>query len=159
MMKRKELLSQMSAGLGSVALPSLLNKELNASEQIGHSKPKAKAVIQLLMNGGPSQVDTFDYKPMLEKFHGDRPKAVDLKTERPTGGLMRSPWEFKQYGQSGIHVNDIYKHTGSVIDDICTGCELCIEPCPVDCIEMRPTPETIQNWQWDLNKIAVKQVD
>ena len=119
MMKRKELLSQMSAGLGSVALPSLLNKELNASEQIGHSKPKAKAVIQLFMNGGPSQVDTFDYKPMLEKFHGDRPKAVDLKTERPTGGLMRSPWEFKQYGQSGIHVNDIYKHTGSVIDDIC----------------------------------------
>ena len=118
-MNRRDFVSQLGSGMGAVALAGMLPGKANAVIQAPHIKPKAKAVIQLFMNGGPSQVDTFDYKPMLEKFHGDRPKSVDVTTERPTGGLMKSPWKFKRYGKSGIHVNDIYKHTGEMIDDIC----------------------------------------
>lgn len=117
-MNRRDFISQMGSGMGAVALAGIL-PNAEASTQAPHIKPKAKAVIQLFMNGGPSQVDTFDYKPLLAKFHGDRPKSVDVTTERPTGGLMKSPWEFKRYGKSGIYVNDIYRHTGEVIDDIC----------------------------------------
>ena len=118
-MNRRNFISQLGSGMGAVALAGMIPNKTQAATQAPHIKPKAKAVIQLFMNGGPSQVDTFDYKPMLEKFHGDRPKAVDVTTERPTGGIMKSPWEFKRYGKSGIHVNDIYKHTGEMIDDIC----------------------------------------
>ena len=125
MINRRDFVSQLGSGMGAVALTGMgINKTFADTKPPLHSKtthikPKAKAVIQLFMCGGPSQVDTFDYKPMLEKFHGDRPKMVDVKTERPTGGLMKSPWEFKRYGKSGIHVSDIYKHTGEMIDDIC----------------------------------------
>jgi hypothetical protein len=118
-MNRRDFVSQLGSGMGAVALAGMMPNQAQAANQAPHLKPKAKAVIQLFMNGGPSQVDTFDYKPILEKFHGDRPKSVDVTTERPTGGLMKSPWAFKRYGKSGIHVNEIYKHTGGVIDDIC----------------------------------------
>lgn len=122
MIDRRNFISQLGSGMGAVALSSMgLNAASKSPLDVKptHVKPKAKAVIQLFMCGGPSQIDTFDYKPMLEKFHGDRPKSVDVKTERPTGGLMKSPFEFKKYGKSGIYVSDIYKHTGEVIDDIC----------------------------------------
>ena len=66
-----------------------------------HFAPRAKRVIHLLMNGGVSHVDTFDYKPLLEKYHGQRPAAVDIKTQRKTEGLMKSPFEFQRHGQSG----------------------------------------------------------
>jgi hypothetical protein len=85
-----------------------------------HFAPKAKRVIQLFMPGGPSQVDTFDYKPELAKHAGQRPQAVDRKSLRNTkGGLMPSPFGFKQYGECGKWVSDIFPEVGQCVDDIC----------------------------------------
>src|SRR6202034_4189068 len=83
-----------------------------------HFPAKAKRVIHIFMNGGPSQVDTFDPKPSLEKYNG---KAIplDLRTERRTGAAMASPFKFKKYGQSGIEVSDLFSNVGECIDDIC----------------------------------------
>ena len=71
------------------------------------------------MNGGVSHVDTFDYKPLLEKFHGQRPAAVDIKTLRKTEGLMKSPFEFQRHGQSGRWVSELFPHVARCIDDLC----------------------------------------
>ena len=84
-----------------------------------HFAPRAKRLIYLYMNGGPSQVDTFDYKPTLEKYDGQRPAEVDLKTLRKTTVIMKSPWKFQQYGQSGLWVSDLFPHVARCIDDIC----------------------------------------
>lgn len=84
-----------------------------------HFAPKAKHVIYLFLNGGPSQVDTFDPKPMLTKHHGKLAPAGNLKTERKTGTLLKSPFEFKPYGQSGIEVSEIFSKLGECADDLC----------------------------------------
>ena len=84
-----------------------------------HFVPRAKRLIYLYMNGGPSQVDTFDYKPALDKYQGQRPKEVDRKTLRKTTVLMKSPWKFRRYGQSGLWVSDLFPHVARCIDDIC----------------------------------------
>ena len=71
------------------------------------------------MPGGPSQVDTFDYKPMLAKHAGERPSIVDRKTLRNTKlGLMPSPFDFKRYGECGKMVSDIFPETAQCVDDI-----------------------------------------
>ena len=72
-----------------------------------HFAPRAKHIIHLFMNGGPSQVDTFDPKPALEKYNGQRPPSAELKTERKTGGLLMSPFKFRRYGESGLEVSDL----------------------------------------------------
>jgi hypothetical protein len=72
-----------------------------------HFAPRAKRVIHLFMNGGPSQVDTFDPKPMLDKYDG-KPLPIHLKTERKTGVGFASPWKFQKHGQSGIEVSELY---------------------------------------------------
>ncbi len=80
---------------------------------------KAKRVIHLFLNGGPSQVDTFDPKPALDNYHGQAlPESMHLVTERRTGTVMRSPFKFQRYGQSGIEVSEIFPHVGGCIDDI-----------------------------------------
>ena len=94
-----------AAGLGSYAGPRL--------------PAKAKHVIMLYMNGGPSQLDMFDPKPALFKYAGQRPSAVDLRTERVTAGLLPSPFEFKRYGRNGVEVSELLPQLASVIDDIC----------------------------------------
>jgi hypothetical protein len=81
--------------------------------------PRAKRVIHLFMNGGPSQVDTFDPKPALTKFSGKPMPTTNLATERKTGAALGSPFKFKKYGQSGIEVSEIFSHVGECIDDIC----------------------------------------
>lgn len=83
-----------------------------------HFPAKAKHVIHLFMNGGPSHVDTFDPKPMLDKYHGKDLPTKNLRTERPTGAAFKSPFRFRQYGESGIPVSDLFKHTAESIDDI-----------------------------------------
>ncbi len=100
---RRQLLTRAANGFGAVALATLLAEEGRATESIRrpiqHHRAKAKSVIFLYMDGGPSQVDTFDYKPLLEKYDGRDPHSV-FKVE-PTqfnnvGKVMASPWKFKQ---------------------------------------------------------------
>ena len=73
----------------------------------------------LYLNGGPSQIDMFDPKPALFKYAGQRPSAVDLRTERTTAGLMPSPFEFKRYGRNGVEVSELLPQLASVIDEMC----------------------------------------
>ena len=82
--------------------------------------PKAKRIIFMFMHGGPSQVDTFDYKPALQR---DDNKPYPQKKPRivsgATGNLLASPWKFRQYGESGIHVSDLFPNVGQLVDDLC----------------------------------------
>jgi hypothetical protein len=80
--------------------------------------PRAKRVIHLFMNGGPSQVDTFDPKPELTRYSGKEIPQT-LPTERKTGAAFGSPFKFRKYGQSGIEVSELFAHTAESIDDIC----------------------------------------
>ena len=85
-----------------------------------HFAPKAKRVIQLFMPGGPSQVDTFDFKPEIAKYAGQRPSEVDRKSLRNTkNGLFPSPFGFQQYGECGRWVSDLFPQVGKQVDDIC----------------------------------------
>jgi hypothetical protein len=84
-----------------------------------HFPAKARRVIHLFMNGGPSHVDTFDPKPILKKLAGKPLPRANLRTERKTGAAFPSPFAFKKYGKSGIEVSELFAHVGACIDDIC----------------------------------------
>ncbi|HUY34477.1 MAG TPA: DUF1501 domain-containing protein [Pirellulales bacterium] len=134
---RRELLRVSAAGFGGLALAGLLADASTADDpsaihnpqsaissplasRRGHFAAKAKRVIFLFMHGGPSQVDTFDYKPLLERDHGKplpfaRPRVVSSST----GNLLRSPFAFKQYGQAGVWVSELFPHVAGVADDLC----------------------------------------
>ena len=84
-----------------------------------HFTARAKQVVHLFMNGGPSHVDTFDPKPLLDRYHGKPLPRPNLRTERKTGAAMRSPFAFRKYGQSGIEVSELFAQTAQHIDDIC----------------------------------------
>src|SRR6266851_7011229 len=115
-MNRRTLLQTVGNGFGMMGLANLLSRTRLAAGPLDvkpvHFPAKAKHVIFLFLNGGPSQVDTFDPKPMLSKFHGQPMPGGNLKTERKTGNLMRSPFRFQRYGQSGIEVSEIFPHIG-----------------------------------------------
>ncbi|HYO81861.1 MAG TPA: DUF1501 domain-containing protein [Bryobacteraceae bacterium] len=108
----------MGAGFGMAGLQGAVVQNPLAPKA-PHFAPKAKRVVYLFLNGGPSQVDTFDPKPMLDKHHGKPAPSGNLKTERKTGNLMRSPFTFRKYGQSGIEVSEIFPRIASLIDDVC----------------------------------------
>ena len=119
---RRQLLWQTGGGLGGIALSHLLKQDhLLAAAPLPHHVPRAKRVIQLFMSGAASQVDTFDYKPELIKRHGEKfdpGEKVELFQSNP-GACMRSPWGWRQYGQSGKRVSDLVPNIGSVADEIC----------------------------------------
>jgi hypothetical protein len=129
---RREFLHRCGMGMGALGLASLVGPALAPSagameggtiSSAWGSKPpqfpgRAKRVIHLFMNGGPSHVDTFDPKPSLDKYHG-KEIPVHFKTERKTGAAYRSPFKFQKYGQSGIEVSELFHHTAQHIDDIC----------------------------------------
>ena len=124
---RRDALRRCGTGLGVLGLASLFSEEARtADDNVTPLAPKrshfdgpAKHVVHLFMNGGPSQVDTFDPKPKLSEWHGKQLPAGNLRTERKTGAAMRSPFEFRRYGKSGIEVSDLFWQTAlNHIDDI-----------------------------------------
>lgn len=126
---RRDMLHRIGSGFGTLGLAGLLaGGEATAASsdnspldpKVPHFVPRAKHVIQLFMPGGPSQVDTFDHKPLIQKYQGQRPQVVDRKSLRNTkNGLFPSPFRFRQYGQCGKWVSDIFPQTGELVDDIC----------------------------------------
>ncbi|MBS0266830.1 MAG: DUF1501 domain-containing protein [Planctomycetes bacterium] len=85
-----------------------------------HFAPRAQRVVHLFMNGGPSQVDTFDPKPALAKYHGQPLPNPNLRTERKTSGAFKSPFKFEKFGQSGIEVSELFAKTARAhIDEMC----------------------------------------
>ena len=127
LLSRREALLRSGTGFGSLALADLMINESNAevgkmdplAPKQAHYPSKAKHVVHLFMNGGPSQVDTFDPKPMLDKYHGKPLPETNLRTERKTGAAMRSPFKFKKHGQSGIEVSELFENTAMHVDDMC----------------------------------------
>jgi len=125
---RRELLSRAGIGLGMLGLSGLLADEglLHAaatdSEQPlrpkrPHFPPRATRVVHFFLNGGPSHIDTFDPKPLLQRYAG-QPLPQSFVTERKTGGAMPSPFSFKRYGESGLEVSELFSRTAQHADDI-----------------------------------------
>ena len=118
------MLERSAMGMGALALGSML-QSADASEanplavRKPHFAAKAKRVIHLFMNGGPSHVDTFDPKPSLEKYAGKALPVDNPKTERKTGAAFPSPFKFQKYGQSGIEVSELFAKTAQHVDDMC----------------------------------------
>ncbi len=119
---RRQALQSAALGFGGLALSAMCH-QLQAQDTGAapfHFAPRAKRVIFMFMKGGPSQVDTFDYKPKLQQDDG---KALPFAKPRvqfaPTGNLLGSPWRFRQYGDSGIHVSDLFPHVAQCVDDMC----------------------------------------
>jgi hypothetical protein len=123
-LSRRGMIQQLCGGLGAVGLTALLGERQAEAAIPGHYAgphlpAKAKNIIFLFMAGGPSQIDLFDPKPNLAKYEGQRPNSVDLRTERQTGGLLPSPFQFKKAGRSGVEVSELLPQTSTVIDDLC----------------------------------------
>ena len=123
---RRELLRQCACGFGSVALAGLLRETAFAGLTQGttavppHYVPRARNVIFLYMDGGPSQVDTFDPKPRLTKEDGQPFKMKIEPTQfNDNGNTLGSPWKFRRYGQCGLTVSDLFPHVAESADDLC----------------------------------------
>ncbi|MBJ7346837.1 MAG: DUF1501 domain-containing protein, partial [Gemmataceae bacterium] len=123
---RREALKQSAVGFGSIALAGLLADQSKAAvidplaAKPPHFTPKAKRMIFLFMKGGPSHVDTFEQKTMLDRDHGkpfpyDKPKVQFA----PTGNLLKSPWKFSPHGQCGHMVSELFPNVARHVDDIC----------------------------------------
>jgi len=115
---RREFLKRCGMGLGSLALADLLTGEGLADESATHFPGRAKHVIHVFLNGGMSQVDTFDPKPELTKRGGQMLPFDNLETERRTGVALPSPFAFEQHGESGIPVSEIFPHLSKCVDDM-----------------------------------------
>jgi hypothetical protein len=127
---RRQLLKRSAIGFGELALVSLLQQtcraEVDASNQrplaakAPHHLARAKRIVFLFMKGGPSHVDTFDPKPLLDRDHGKPlPFALPRVTFAKQGNLLRSPWKFRRYGESGLPVSDLFPRVAQHVDDLC----------------------------------------
>jgi hypothetical protein len=119
-LNRRQMLSRMACGVGMAALNQMLGQQTFAGiTKTGlHHPAKAKRVIFLFLNGGPSHIDTFDSKPALQKFQGQQPEGELFKKSKGNG-YMPSPLSFSKHGQSGIEVSETLPHLAKVIDDCC----------------------------------------
>ncbi len=129
-LSRRELLRRSGTGLGLLGLAALFGERSPLSATPGasgnplaprppHFSARAKHVIHIYLNGGPSQMDTFDPKPMLKRYEGQRLPGGNLTTERPTGAALPSPFQFRKHGQSGLEISEIFPHTARHADDLC----------------------------------------
>lgn len=131
-LSRRAMLSRVAQGFGGVALAAMLHDEQRAAasaiESVGagaklqefHYPPRAKRVVQLFMGGAASHLDLFDYKPLLEKYHG-KPSDFGEKVETFQDGLgpwMKSPWTFQQYGECGKYLSEVVAPLGECVDDM-----------------------------------------
>src|SRR6478752_3983799 len=133
-MNRRRFLSRLSLGIGSVALGSLLIPDLFSKKDdeavltgLAQFAPKAKRIIYLFQNGAPSQLDLFDYKPLLQKMHGEDLPASIRQGQRLTGmtadqkkfPLAGTVFQFNQYGQAKAYISELLPYTAGVVDDLC----------------------------------------
>lgn len=118
---RRDLLRSTGTGLGLLALPGLLEASANPlSQKSPHFRPRAKHIIHIYLNGGPSQVDTWDPKPELTKWGGRKLPIRNLTTERETGVALASPFKFRRHGESGLWCSEVFEKTASQhADRIC----------------------------------------
>ncbi len=130
---RREFLCRCGMGFGMVSLANMLAPQVlqaalteanpTSVSPLAPKSPqfpaKAKRVIHIFANGGPSHLDTFDPKPELTRLHGQPLPMENLKTERKTGAAWKSPYAFKKYGQSGIEVSELFPHVAEHVDDLC----------------------------------------
>ncbi len=121
---RRQWLARSGMGFAMLGLVGLLQEEQAQAAgnplapRAPHFRAKAKRVIHIFANGGPSHVDTWDPKPALKKYAGKMLPVPNLRTERKTGAAFPSPFKFQKYGQSGIEVSELFRHTARHIDDI-----------------------------------------
>jgi hypothetical protein len=127
---RRRALKTLACGFGSLALAGLLGESARATAnplapRLPHFRPRAKRVIFLFMQGGPSQIDTFDYKPLLEQHDGKKMPFDDARTVANTGNrgteqrVMKSPWKFGRHGASGRQVSELFPHVAAHVDELC----------------------------------------
>jgi hypothetical protein len=117
MLSRRQMIQALGGGLGTLGLADLL--QAGSSARGTHFPPRAKRVIQLFMNGGPFGPDVLDPKPAINRFAGQRPQAVELRTENQTGGLMPVPFRFQRHGQSGLEISELLPKLARCADDLC----------------------------------------
>ena len=134
-MSRRECLNKFALGLGGLALSQLLGRDASAAtpsadaltNALPHFAPKAKRIIYLFQSGGPSQLDLFDYKPLLNQRHGEQLPDTVRGGQRLTGmsgnqssiPIAGSPFKFSQHGRSGMWLSDLLPHTAKIADDLC----------------------------------------
>ena len=118
-LSRREWLCRSANGFGGLALLNMLTRDAGAATRAPHFAPKAKAVIFLFMDGGPSQMDTFDPKPRLTRDNGQAlPFRPPTTVFNISDKIFGSPFQFKQYGQSGAWVSELFPHVAECVDDL-----------------------------------------
>ena len=121
LLSRRAFLAQYAGGIGALALTQMLQSAAGADPVAKAVPGKAKSVICLFQHGGPSQMDLFDPKPELQKWHGKPYTAGELEThfDKQRGNVLGSPFKFQKHGQCGMELCELLPHTGSIADDIC----------------------------------------
>lgn len=119
-LSRRQLLQQSTLGFGGIVLADLLRANNDLKARPVHFPAKAKAVIQLVQNGGPSQMDLFDPKPLLKKLAGQPlPGGVEIHQPNNVNTLLPTPFEFRKHGQCGMDISDMLPYTAKIADELC----------------------------------------
>jgi len=135
---RRHMLGRLAGGFGAVGLAAMLGESAQADvsaakSRLPHHEPRARRVIFLFMNGGPSQIDTFDPKPELSQWEGKRLPVLDQNTNkllgkpRPLGNAFPSPWKFAKHGECGMDVSELFPNVARHVDDLCLIRSMCCD--------------------------------